>query len=62
MYPDSYLYVERVRARELRADADHHRLSRSRATGPVAREWEIRLGWALVETGLRLIHGRAVNH
>jgi hypothetical protein len=59
MYPDLYLYVERVRARELRAEADHHRLtSHRRPTGTVLRTWETRLGWALVETGLRLVMRR----
>ncbi|MFC5826947.1 hypothetical protein [Nonomuraea insulae] len=53
MYPDLFLYVERARARELRADADRHRLAHPR--GP-RRSWEVRLGWALVETGLRLVH------
>jgi hypothetical protein len=60
MYPDLYLYVEKVRARELRAEAERHRLAR--AAGPAARNWETRLGWALVETGLRLVHRRATHY
>ncbi|MEV1172920.1 hypothetical protein [Nonomuraea sp. NPDC049784] len=68
MYPDLYLYVERTRARELRAEAERraralrlnagverHRASRS-PSGSVVRALETRLGWALVETGLRLVH------
>ncbi|MEV4554703.1 hypothetical protein ACI2LC_14770 [Nonomuraea wenchangensis] len=50
MDPDLYLYVERVRARELRAEA-----ARPRTTADPHR-WRARLGWALVETGLRLVH------
>ncbi|MED7927206.1 hypothetical protein SMD20_23315 [Nonomuraea sp. LP-02] len=50
MDPDLYLYVERARARELRAEAARLR--------PTTRShpWRARLGWALVETGLRLVH------
>ncbi|MEV0234516.1 hypothetical protein [Nonomuraea sp. NPDC050786] len=55
MYPDSYLYVERARARELRADADRYRLAQP-PSGSVVRTLEKRLGWALVETGLRLVY------
>ncbi|SEG64836.1 hypothetical protein SAMN05444920_103698 [Nonomuraea solani] len=57
MDPDIYLYVEQARAHELRAAADHHRLTR-----PAPRMWEIRLGWALIETGLRLVHRRTVDY
>ncbi|WP_237103934.1 hypothetical protein [Nonomuraea sp. MG754425] len=53
MNPESFLYVERVRALELRAEAARHRLTRRPV--PAARTWETRLGWALVETGLRLV-------
>jgi hypothetical protein len=61
MYPDLYLEVERVRAQELRAEADRHRLaarcrSAARTSAPV---WRRRLGWALVEIGLRLVGPRA---
>ncbi|MFI9589173.1 hypothetical protein [Nonomuraea sp. NPDC052265] len=64
MYPDLYLLVERVRGQELRAAARTPRRAprtrwtpRTRVTrrGTVARSWERRLGWALVETGLRLV-------
>ncbi|MGW2152429.1 hypothetical protein [Nonomuraea sp. NPDC001699] len=52
MYPDLYLLVEQVRGQELRAAARTPRRAR-RLRG--ARSWERRLGWALVETGLRLV-------
>ncbi|MEU1721995.1 hypothetical protein [Nonomuraea sp. NPDC005692] len=64
MNPDLYLLVERVRGQELRAAAQApRRTSRTGRTGrtdrtrpgTVARAWERRLGWALVETGLRLV-------
>ncbi|WP_193318201.1 hypothetical protein [Nonomuraea phyllanthi] len=54
MQPDLYLYVERARARELRAEAERWRLARP--PRPAGRAWEARLGWALVETGLRLVY------
>jgi hypothetical protein len=57
MYPELFLYVEKVRARELRAEAERHR--RAGPSGSVVRTWETRLGWALVETGLRLVHRTA---
>ncbi|MGP3955310.1 hypothetical protein ACTWPT_04885 [Nonomuraea sp. 3N208] len=61
MDPDLYLYVERVRARELRAEAARHRLA-APASEPVTRTLRTRLGWALVETGLRLLHRRAAHY
>lgn len=62
MYPDLYLYTERVRARELRAAAEHDRLGRRAGSDSMVRVLERRLGWALVETGLRLVHRRAVDY
>ncbi|WP_433438051.1 hypothetical protein [Nonomuraea sp. CA-141351] len=68
MYPDLYLYVERARAHELRAEAERRaRALRLNAgverrrparppSGSVVRALETRLGWALVETGLRLVY------
>ncbi|MGW0801658.1 hypothetical protein [Nonomuraea sp. NPDC002799] len=58
MYPDLYLYVERGRARELRAEAERYRLSRPAHAGA----WRTRLGWAMVEAGLRLVLRRRVVH
>lgn len=87
LHPDLYLYAERARALELRAEADRHRLThhhaahrpltrfrltrclgrrrltrRSLGRGSVvlrsrseARTWGQRLGWTLVELGLRLV-------
>ncbi|MCT9142730.1 hypothetical protein [Streptomyces violarus] len=50
MHPDIHLTLHRTRAAELRAEAG--------APGPVraghARELRTRLGWTLVEVGLRL--------
>ncbi|MBF8193730.1 hypothetical protein ITP53_50250 [Nonomuraea sp. K274] len=59
MYPELYLYAEKVRARELRAEADRHRLAAA-SPDSAARAWQTRLGWTLVETGLRLVHRRAM--
>ncbi|MEV4286891.1 hypothetical protein AB0K40_15415 [Nonomuraea bangladeshensis] len=56
MDPDLYLYVERARARELRAEAARHRATACPRPAPGPRPWRARLGWALVETGLRLVH------
>ncbi|MEU6778228.1 hypothetical protein ABZ912_03420 [Nonomuraea angiospora] len=84
MYPELYLYVERTRARELRADARRHAragelraamwrrarggerrarvgeprpgVERRHPRGSVVRALEVRLGWVLVEAGLRLVH------
>ncbi|GAA2903380.1 hypothetical protein ACFQQB_33315 [Nonomuraea rubra] len=92
LHPDLYLYAERARALELRAEADRHRLThhhaahhpltrhrptrfrlvrclgrrrltrRSLGRGSVvlrprseARTWGQRLGWTLIELGLRLV-------
>ncbi|MEO3790612.1 hypothetical protein ABGB14_10385 [Nonomuraea sp. B10E15] len=59
MNTDLFLYVERVRALELRAEAERSRLAET----PVhaARRWETRLGWALIEMGLRLVHRRPAH-
>jgi hypothetical protein len=64
MDPDLYLYVEQARGRELRAEAERHRQGRRRAEGrgSLVRGLEARLGWALVEAGLRLVHRRAVDY
>ncbi|MEU8358822.1 hypothetical protein AB0C27_22685 [Nonomuraea sp. NPDC048882] len=68
MYPDLYLYVERARGRELRAEAERHRQGRRHAEGraegrgSLVRGLETRLGWVLVEAGLRLVHRRAVDY
>ncbi|MFI7126923.1 hypothetical protein ACIBQ1_14610 [Nonomuraea sp. NPDC050153] len=58
MYPELYLYVERARASELRAEARRQARARRSRGGVEARvrALEARLGWVLVETGLRLVH------
>ncbi|MEW9547249.1 hypothetical protein [Nonomuraea sp. NPDC050783] len=97
MDPDLYLYVEKARARELRAAAARHRTAarhlaaadaragadaqaaaqagaraaaqarahaRAHARADAGRRglWRARLGWALVETGLRLVQANARRH
>jgi hypothetical protein len=57
MHPDAHWYAERFRATELRAEAAAWRLARDRRRELPPR-WAagaIALGWALVETGLRLV-------
>ncbi|MBR8641922.1 hypothetical protein KEF29_27805 [Streptomyces tuirus] len=49
MHPDIHLALHHARGAELRAQAQTHR----RATAP-RRELRTRLGWTLVELGLRL--------
>ncbi|MFF8596092.1 hypothetical protein ACF061_32605 [Streptomyces sp. NPDC015220] len=51
MHPESHLILHRARATELRADAEAHRLAAD-ARGP--GELRARLGWTLVEVGLRM--------
>ncbi|MGP4045501.1 hypothetical protein [Streptomyces sp. 2A115] len=51
MHPDTHLALHHLRAEELRTQADTNRL----ATASRRRhELRIRLGWTLVEVGLRL--------
>lgn len=53
MNPDSYHYLARLRGAELRAEAAEFRLARApRPARPGART---RLGWSLVELGLRVL-------
>ncbi|POX46228.1 hypothetical protein [Streptomyces sp. Ru72] len=51
MHPENHLALHRVRAAELRAEADVYRLA---AAARHPRDLRTRLGWALVEVGLRL--------
>ncbi|WP_049568776.1 hypothetical protein [Nonomuraea sp. SBT364] len=58
MHPDVHLSLDRIRAAELRESAHRWRLARvprSTWTGAASR----RIGWALIETGLRLVHHSA---
>jgi len=52
MNPESYLAPHALRAADLRADADAHRLAL--AAKLPARDLRTRVGWTLVEVGLRL--------
>ncbi|MER6437522.1 MULTISPECIES: hypothetical protein [unclassified Streptomyces] len=47
----THLALHRIRAADLRAEADAHRLA---AAARVPGELRTRLGWTLVEVGLRL--------
>ncbi len=51
MHPETHLALHHTRALELRAEADAYRLA-----APVRRPRDLRtrLGWTLVEVGLRL--------
>ncbi|MGW1159639.1 hypothetical protein ACWD5Q_19945 [Streptomyces sp. NPDC002513] len=51
MHPETHLTLHRVRAAELRAEAEAYRLAASVRRPQGLR---IRVGWALVEVGLRL--------
>ncbi|MFJ9250161.1 hypothetical protein [Streptomyces sp. NPDC101776] len=51
MHPETHLALHHTRAAELQAEAAAHRLA-ARARQP--RELRTRLGWTLVEVGLRL--------
>jgi hypothetical protein len=51
MHPDTHLQLHHLRAADLRAEADARRLT-ARAGNP--RGLRVRVGWTLVEVGLRL--------
>ncbi|NRQ36609.1 hypothetical protein HII36_32955 [Nonomuraea sp. NN258] len=59
MHPDLHLFVDRVRARELREEAARWRRARAVVRPSLTGELEKRLGWALVRTGLRLVDRHA---
>lgn len=52
MHPETRLALHHARAADLRAEADAHRLAAS-AVRP--RRLRTRLGWTLVDVGLRLV-------
>lgn len=54
MHPETHLALHHVRAAELRAEADAHRLLAAGRVRPEPRDLRTRLGWTLVEVGLRL--------
>ncbi|MFF4499661.1 hypothetical protein [Streptomyces sp. NPDC001401] len=51
MHPETHLALHHARAAELRAEADAYRLP---TTARHRRDLRTRLGWTLVEVGLRL--------
>ncbi|MEW2165037.1 hypothetical protein AB0912_18900 [Streptomyces sp. NPDC007084] len=51
MHPETHLALHHLRAATLRAEADEHRLA---ASARAPRALRTRLGWTLVEVGLRL--------
>ncbi|MFC4500388.1 MULTISPECIES: hypothetical protein [Streptomyces] len=51
MNPEIHLALHHARAAELRAAAEAHRLA---TTSPAPRGIRTRVGWTLVEVGLRL--------
>lgn len=55
-HPETHLALHHARAAELHAQADTYRLAA--AAGP-PRHLRIRLGWTLVEVGLRLATPRS---
>lgn len=52
MHPETHLDLHRIRSAELRGQAAEFRLARRRAP---RGELRTRLGWTMVEVGLRLI-------
>ncbi|MFI9831954.1 hypothetical protein ACIHIX_30210 [Streptomyces sp. NPDC051913] len=52
MHPETHLALHEARAAELRSQADAHRLA-AEATPP-RTDLRTRVGWTLVEVGLRL--------
>ncbi|MBG0852021.1 hypothetical protein I2W78_09225 [Streptomyces spinoverrucosus] len=52
MHPETHLALHHARATELRAEADAHRLA---LADRQTRDLRIRLGWTLVEVGLRMV-------
>lgn len=50
-HPETHLALHRYRAAELRAQADAHRLA---TEARPSRDLRTRVGWTLVEVGLRL--------
>ncbi|NUP39595.1 MAG: hypothetical protein HOY76_21925 [Streptomyces sp.] len=51
MHPETHLALHHARAAELRAEADAYRLA---AVSRRRQDLRTRLGWTLVEVGLRL--------
>ncbi|MFF3717956.1 hypothetical protein [Streptomyces prasinus] len=54
MHSETHLALHRIRATELRTEADAHRLAATARSTRHPRPLRARLGWILVEVGLRL--------
>ncbi|MEV0780305.1 hypothetical protein [Streptomyces sp. NPDC050428] len=59
MHTDVHLQLHALRAADLRTEAARYRLARAAAPAPGGLRG--RLGWLLVEVGLRLVHRRPVH-
>ncbi|WP_329309709.1 hypothetical protein [Streptomyces sp. NBC_01262] len=59
MHPENHLALHHVRAAELRAEADAYRLAAAARHPRHPRGLRTRIGWALVEVGLRLTAPKA---
>ncbi|MCH5671759.1 hypothetical protein [Streptomyces gilvus] len=55
MHPETHLTLHHARAAELRAEAAAHRLA---TQGRVPLDLRTRLGWTLVDVGLRLVSAK----
>lgn len=56
MHPETHLQLHRIRSAELRRQADDFRLGLPRTP---RKDLRSRLGWTMVELGLRLIPDRS---
>ncbi|GAB2833816.1 hypothetical protein GCM10027073_72790 [Streptomyces chlorus] len=54
MHPETHLALHRIRAAELRTEADAYRLAAATRCPWRPQRLRTRLGWTLVEVGLRL--------
>jgi hypothetical protein len=54
MHPETHLALHHARAAELRAEADAYRLAASCRPSHTPSRLRTRLGWTLIELGLRL--------
>ncbi|MFI8302864.1 hypothetical protein ACIF80_05320 [Streptomyces sp. NPDC085927] len=54
MHTEIHLALHRIRAAELRTEADAYRLAATARSVRHPRPFRARLGWTLVEVGLRL--------
>lgn len=57
MHPETHLALHHVRAAELRTEADAYRLAAAARPARHPQPLRTRLGWTLVEVGLRLAAG-----